>query len=261
MTTPTFPDDWRPRLAARTGELGAAITFLTRLPRPRAAPAGGSAIADAVWAFPLAGLVVGFFGAGVYALTHRLGLTSWPAAGLAVAITMLLTGCLHEDGLADTADGFGGGSAPEHKLEIMRDARIGTYGVCALALSILLRVSTLADLTNVGAVVAALIAAHAGARAAMPVVMFFVAPARSDGLSFGAGAPAALRVAAGAVIGAIILVLCLGPTFALVAVLALAIVVALMARLSVHQIGGQTGDVLGAVEQVSEIVILLVALR
>jgi adenosylcobinamide-GDP ribazoletransferase len=266
MTMPNFAEDWRPWLAERAREIGASIAFLTRLPLPRAAPVGGTAhgeaeLAQAVWAFPLAGLVVGVFGAGVYALALRLGLTSWPAAGLAVTTTLLLTGALHEDGLADTADGFGGGTTREQKLEIMRDARIGAYGVCALALSILLRVSTLADLTNVGAVVAALIAAHVGARAAMPVVMFLVAPARSDGLSFAAGAPSAAGVAIGAVLGFLILLLCLGPASAILALVAVAIVVAFMAPLSVKQIGGQTGDVLGAVEQVSEIAILLVALR
>jgi adenosylcobinamide-GDP ribazoletransferase len=93
------------------------------------------------------------------------------------------------------------------------------------------------------------------------VVMFFLPPARSDGLSFGAGQPSGARAAIAAIIGVLIIAVCLGPAHALVAVIALAIAVALLARLSVAQIGGQTGDVLGAVEQVSEIVILLVALR
>jgi adenosylcobinamide-GDP ribazoletransferase len=261
MPIPGASTDWRPWLAERAGQLGASIAFLTRLPLPRAVPAGGTAIADAAWAFPLAGVAVGLIGALVYALAHRLGLTSWPSAGLALAATLLLTGCLHEDGLADTADGFGGGKTREQKLEIMRDARIGTYGVCALTLSILIRAGALADLSTAGAVAAALIATHAGARATMPVVMFFVMPARSDGLSFEAGLPAGLRVAIGAALGFAVVAVCLGPALALVALVALAIVVALMAQLSVRQIGGQTGDVLGAVEQVSEIVILLVALR
>ena len=68
----------------------------------------------------------------VYALAHKIGSPPWVAAALAVAATLAVTGCLHEDGLADTADGFGGGDTRERKLEIMRDSRIGTYGVCAL---------------------------------------------------------------------------------------------------------------------------------
>ena len=114
----------------------------------RAAPPAAGALARAAWAFPIAGLVVGLIGAIVYALAHRIGLPSWTAAALAVAATLLATGCLHEDGLADTADGFGGGKTREQKLEIMRDSRIGTYGVCALALSLLLRVGALASFSR-----------------------------------------------------------------------------------------------------------------
>ena len=95
----------------------------------------------------------------------------------------------------------------------------------------------------------------------LPVFMFFVPPARADGLSYDAGQPSRPHAAAAAVLGILILVFCLGLAPALLAAVLLAIVVALMARLSLSQIGGQTGDVLGALEQVSEIVILLVALR
>src|SRR5271155_4388576 len=124
-------DDWAPWLAARAGEIKAAVVFSTRLPLPGVAPTGGSAIAQAIWALPLAGLVVGAVGAIVYAIAHRLGVPAWPAAALTIAATMAVTGCLHEDGLADTADGFGGGATRDRKLEIMRDSRIGVYGGCA----------------------------------------------------------------------------------------------------------------------------------
>ena len=151
MTMPNFAEDWRPWLAARAREIGASIAFLTRLPLPRAAPVGGTAhgeaeLAQAVWAFPLAGLVVGVFGAGVYALALRLGLTSWPAAGLAVTTTLLLTGALHEDGLADTADGFGGGRTREDVLRIMRDHAIGAYGAVAIGLTLALKIAAIAAL-------------------------------------------------------------------------------------------------------------------
>ena len=94
----------------------------------------------------------------------------------------LVTGALHEDGLADTADGFGGGDTRERKLEIMRDSRIGTYGVCALIVSLLVRADAIASLTDPVLVAPALIAAHAGARAVMPLVMFLLPAARTDGL-------------------------------------------------------------------------------
>ena len=251
--------EWRPWLAERADEMKAAVLFLTRLPLPGATRPAGSAIAQAAWAFPIAGVAVGIIGAAVYALAHRLGLPAWPAAALAVAATLATTGCLHEDGLADTADGFGGGATREQKLDIMRDARIGSYGVCALALSLILRTAALASLADPAAVAAALIAAHAAARAAMPVLMLAVEPARSDGLSFAAGRPPDAGVGAAALLGIIVLAVSLGIGRAFLGAIALAIVIAVIARLSLKQIGGQTGDVLGALEQVSEIVVLLVA--
>jgi adenosylcobinamide-GDP ribazoletransferase len=174
---------------------------------------------------------------------------------------MATTGALHEDALADTADGFGGGQTREQKLDIMRDSRTGTYGVCALALSILLRVSALASLADPALVVPALIAAHAAARAVMPAFMLFVPPARRDGLSFAAGRPPGWSAAAAAVVGILVTAICLGPARAAVAAILLLIVLALMARLSLRQIGGQTGDTLGALEQAGEIIVLLVAVR
>lgn len=241
-------------------DIKASIAFLTRLPLPRGAPVAGVDVARAAWAFPLAGALIGLIGGVVYALAHKLGLPPWPAAGLGVAATMLATGCLHEDGLADTVDGFGGGATRERKLEIMGDSRIGAYGVCALILSILLRVAALAALAQSSLVVPALIAAHGAARAALPVFMAMVPPTRSDGSSFAAGHPAQERLIVAIVLGVLILLLCLGPALGIAALIAVLIVIAAMTWLTFSQIGGQTGDVLGALEQASEIVILLAAL-
>jgi adenosylcobinamide-GDP ribazoletransferase len=254
----TINEAW---LKERADELRASILFLTRLRYGPAMPVDGAAIAQAAWAFPIAGILVGLIGAVVYLLAHRLGLPPWPSAALSIAATMAITGCLHEDGLADTADGFGGGRTRELKLEIMRDSRIGAYGVCALVLSILLRVSALASLADTSLVMAALIAAHGAARATLPVFMYFVPPARHEGLSASAGQPPRDSVIAAAVLGILIVALCLGPLLAIAALILLVAVIALLAWLSLAQIDGQTGDVLGAVEQVSEIAILLVALR
>jgi adenosylcobinamide-GDP ribazoletransferase len=249
------------RLGERAGEIKAAILFLTRLPVGFGTPANGSDLARAVWAFPLVGILVGAIGAVVYALAHWLGLSAWPAATLSVAATLAATGALHEDGLADTADGFGGGKTQERKLEIMRDSRIGTYGTCALALSILLRVGALASLADTGPAVLALVAAHGAARATMPVFMFVVPPARRDGLSLAAGQPSSRNAILAGVLGILILAVCLGPALGIVALVLLLAAIASMAWLSVAQIDGQTGDVLGAIEQVGEIIVLLVASR
>ena len=253
----TIDEAW---LRERADELKASLLFLTRLRYGSPATQSGAALAPAVWAFPIAGVIVGSIGALVYRLAERMGLPNWPAAALALAATMAVTGCLHEDGLADTADGFGGGTSRQSKLDIMRDSHIGAYGVCALVLSVLLRASALASLSASALVVPALIAAHAAARAVMPVFMHYVPPARSDGLSATAGRPVGERTALAAALGILILVLCLGPLAGIEATILLAVAATLLAWLSRSQVDGQTGDVLGAVEQVSEIVVLLVAL-
>jgi adenosylcobinamide-GDP ribazoletransferase len=253
-----MPDHW---LSDRLDELKASLVFCTRLPLFRQAVIGSGTLAKAAWAFPLAGLLVGLIAAAVYALAHRIGIAAWPAAALSTGAALLVTGCLHEDGLADTADGFGGGAAREQKLDIMRDSRIGTYGVCVLIVALLLRVGTLASFFSSVAAVWALLASNAGARATMMTFMFLVPPARRDGLSSDAGRPPLESVIAAAALGFIIIALCLGLLHAIAALVLLIVAVVLMAWLSRKQIGGQTGDVLGAVEQIAEIVILLVALR
>ncbi len=240
-------------------DLKTGLAFLTRLPLVGSAPSTGSDVARASWTFPIVGAGVGALGALIYWLTRGLGLNAFVCGVLAVAATLLVTGCLHEDGLADTADGFGGGTSPERKLEIMRDSGIGTYGTAALALSIMLRVRAVASLADPALVAPALIAAHAGARATMPVFMRRVPRARQDGLSAGAGEPPKGGSVLAVAIGLVVLLLCLGFGATLITVLLLAAGMVLLAWLSISQIGGQTGDVLGTQEQISEILILLTA--
>jgi adenosylcobinamide-GDP ribazoletransferase len=141
----------------------------------------------------------------------------------------------------------------------MRDSRLGTYGACALLMSLLVRWSALASIADARAVALALVAAHAAARAPLPAFMALVPPARSDGLAAAAGAPPHAAVAAAGLLGALALGLCLRPTAALAALVLLAAAAVLMARVSVKTIGGHTGDVLGALEQINEILVVLVA--
>jgi len=240
-------------------DLRTGLAFLTRLPVAHAVPPTGGDIAGASWAFPIIGAGIGALGALVYWIAHGLGLPGFVSATLAIAATLLATGCLHEDGLADTADGFGGGTTPARKLEIMRDSQLGSYGAAALTLSLMLRVGAIAALAEPVSVAAALIAAHAGARAVMPMVMLRVPQARLDGLSAEAGEPPRQSAGLAVAIGVAVLLLCLGFGATLVTALLLTIALGLLAWLSIAQIDGQTGDVLGAVEQTSEIVILLTA--
>ncbi|MBN9251997.1 MAG: adenosylcobinamide-GDP ribazoletransferase [Mesorhizobium sp.] len=138
------------------------LVFFTRLPLP-VFDFRDRTLAQAIWAAPLAGLVVAAIAAVVFAVATGLGLSANSAAALTLAAAMLVTGCLHEDGLSDVVDGFGGGKSREKKLEIMRDSRIGAYGASALALSILIRWTALSDIASP----ASMIAAAANFRAGM----------------------------------------------------------------------------------------------
>jgi adenosylcobinamide-GDP ribazoletransferase len=251
-------EDWSGRAI---GDLMVALGFYTRLPFPHDRAYGGEELARGSWAAPVAGALVGAFGALAYALAHAVGLGPLPAAGLALVATLVVTGALHEDGLADTADAFGAGASPQARLAIMRDSRIGTFGACALILSIGLRWAALASVASPTRAAAALIAAHAAARAMPPLLMLLIPPARPDGLSADAGMPPADSVAGAALLGLLALIVGLGFLKGLIAAALLALCLAGMRRLALDKVGGQTGDVLGALEQVCEAVVLLVAAR
>jgi adenosylcobinamide-GDP ribazoletransferase len=236
-----------------------AILICTRLPLGSSAQIESHDLVRASWALPVAGALVGAVGALTFWVASELRLPPPVAAALALVATLLLTGGLHEDGLADTADGFGGGWDRERKLEIMHDSRLGTYGACALVMSLLLRWSAIAAMASPGLAAGALMAAHVAARAALPAFMHVIPPARADGLSAGAGQPAWQPAAVAAVIGTLALAVTLGLPATFIGLAVNTVAGFLMALLCLRQIGGQTGDVLGALEQVIEIVILLTA--
>jgi adenosylcobinamide-GDP ribazoletransferase len=243
----------------RINDLKIGFIFLTRLPLAQQSPIAKGELSQALWTAPVVGAAVGLLGAGVYGLAQALHLPPLPAAVLAVATTLIATGGLHEDGLADVSDGFGGGATRERKLEIMHDSRIGTFGVCALILSFMLRVSALTNLGDTGLVTIVLIAAHAAGRAPIAAFMRLVPAARADGMSADAGRPSQGSAMVAVLLGLVPLMIGLGFSTGIVAVVLLAVGFGFMAWLCQSQIGGQTGDVLGALEQTGEIVVLLVA--
>ncbi len=247
-----------PPLRQLMQDMALSLVFFTRLPLPQF-DFGGRTLAQAIWAAPLAGLAVALIAGVVFALAGMAGLSGNVAAALALAAAMLATGCLHEDGLSDVADGFGGGRTRERKLEIMRDSRIGAYGAAALVLSVLLRWSALSDIASTGAAVAGLIAAHVGSRALMPALMHLTPSARTDGLAAGAGTVSRDTALVAAAIGGMALLLCLGLPGALVAAALLALLLSLFRRLCLSQIGGHTGDTAGALQQGAEIAVLVAA--
>jgi len=239
--------------------LGVAFGFLTRLPMPRGRTAAKGDLARAAWAFPLVGLVVGAVGGGVCAGALALDLPPLLAAILGVATMVLLTGALHEDGLADVADGFGGAFEREMKLQIMRDSRIGTYGVLALVLVTAGRLAVIEALQEPLAALTAMIAAAVLSRTSMIWLMATLPPARENGLGAQAGRPGAVVIVAASVIAIVLAMAALGPLGGLIAGAAVAIVAGVFAIVSWRQIGGATGDVLGATQQLTEIAALVAA--
>lgn len=258
-------DPFRQHAAAIAADFRLAAGFLTRIPM---AAFGGAAeqrfdFRRTVRVFPLIGALIGTAGGLILILSAALGIPSLVGAVLAVAAIVGLTGGLHEDGLADTADGFGGGTTATRKLEIMDDSRIGSFGVIALLVSLLLRVAIVAALVPTGGLraLAALAAAEAASRGAMVWLWYDLPAARPGGAADKAGPPDEQPTFL-AVIGALVIaVLAILPTFGIWAMLAgLAALIATAigcARLSVHQIGGQTGDTLGACQQCTSIAFLI----
>lgn len=247
-----FSDNWRESFLA-------ALTFLTRLP-VRAGSAETpfvASLADASWAFPLVGMLIGAVGGLAYFGAIGVGLPVLAAALIAIGATVLVTGGLHEDGLADTADGFGGGTSREDKLAIMRDSRSGAYGVLALIFSVGLRVAALTQISSGGHVLGALIASHALARGLIPIAMRSLDPARADGLGAEAGRPEQYVALWACGIGILAALVCAGIRPGFLAVIVAAAAMAAMSWIAQRQIGGYTGDVLGAIEQASEIAALL----
>ena len=237
-------------------DLLTAAGFLTRLPLPRRAGPGQVNLVRAYRMFPLVGAGIGG-AAGLACLGLRgLGVPDLAAAALALGAGLLLTGALHEDGLADVADGFSGGSDPAAKLEIMRDSRLGSYGALILLVSFVTKLSALAALAD-GVVVQAMIAAHALARGVLPAMAMSLAFAREDGLAASAGRPDFAITATAGALAFVIAWLALSFSVALCAVVAAAACAIGMAWLARRQIGGQTGDVLGAAEQAGETTILV----
>jgi adenosylcobinamide-GDP ribazoletransferase len=238
-------------------DLIAAFMLLTRLPVGRLG-SGSSDLARSVWAFPVVGLVVGLIGALFYWLLHGTGVPAWLAACWTVAATLIASGAFHEDGLADTADGFGGGRTRERKLEIMRDSRIGSYGAATLALSLLIRIGALAALERPHAVLVALIAAGMAGRGAMIVPLLLLSPARTDGMASGLGHIPQWSAGLGLGLVGLVLLLLLPVGGAFIVAAAAAGAALLMTQLARAQVGGHTGDVLGAAEIAVECVVLTV---
>jgi len=233
-------------------DFGAGFGLLSRLPFGGPGRGGADAMARACWTWPLVGVVVTGLSLAAGLLALRLGLPGGWAAALVLMVQAALTGGLHEDGLADTFDGMEGGRTRERRLEIMRDSRIGSFGALALLLVTLARWSALVVLLPLDPW--SVLAVAALSRAGMAVLMALLPPARSDGLSRGAGQPgrgAALRAVLAAC--AVAVIFADNPAALILVTGLLLLALGLRAR---ARLGGQTGDILGAAQQLTEAICL-----
>lgn len=244
------------RLDELTQDLKVAAIFFTRVKIAYDGPLQLTQLKRAWRAVPLVGAAIGAAGGLVFTLAHHVNLPTLAVALLALAATAALTGALHEDGLSDFADALGGRDAGQ-RLTIMRDSRIGGYGALALIFSVGLRAAALASVARPQDAFWALIAAHAVSRAAIPAVMSGIPAARNDGLGADAGAPERPALAVCLVLAGAIAVVALGLGQAVAVLLVACMAAMAIAGLARRLVGGYTGDILGAVQQVAEIAILL----
>lgn len=244
------------------------IRFYSRLPLPALPGEIAHTLPDfrlVPRALPVAALAIAAPATLIALLAGLAGVHALLTAALAVTALVVTTGAFHEDGLADSADGLFGGHTPERRLEIMKDSRVGTFGALALGLPLLLRVSALAAIlqgAGAWAMAAAVLVAAPWSRVEGVRILATVDPTRRDGASASVGQPdrSVLPVAYGLSGALALLLIAVGalPLAGILLGLALSALTTLwLSRTAIRLIGGQTGDILGAAQQLGEIAIYL----
>jgi adenosylcobinamide-GDP ribazoletransferase len=232
-------------------DIPAAFSLLTRLPIPVDHQVAGERAAIATWAYPLVGAVLGLMAGIIGSLLHWFGAPAPMAAIAALGALALLTGGMHEDGLADCADGIGGAFDIERRLEIMKDSHIGAYGAVALILFLLARFSSMESLINTS-FIPTLIAVGAASRLPVVLAMYAMPNARDDGLSASVGKPPETSLAIAIVITLVTCFIFIGWSGIFVFGWAM-IAATVMGMIAMRTLGGKTGDVLGAIQQWAEL--------
>jgi adenosylcobinamide-GDP ribazoletransferase len=262
-------DDFEPLSEARRrfrpfAEFLVALRFLTVLPVPFVRTLDPPPLAEAMRMFPLAGAAIGAGTGAALGLCNLGGLPQLFSAAVAIGIGLLITGALHEDGLSDVADGFGGGRTREERLDIMRDSRIGAFGTLALGIMLLGRASLLMALLELpaGDMIVLLACAAAFSRALIVDLMWATRPARNDGLSVLAGRPsrntALFALTLGGLGAGMAAGWVLAPEAGVAALIAGGVMLAAVRVLAMRKIGGQTGDVCGAAQVLTELAMLAI---
>ena len=242
-----------------------ALRFFSRLPTGNA-PHERPELARIAMALPFASLVMGIIPVALLVSGTALGLPSYFAAAIAVASMVLIGGGMMEDALADAADGLFGGHSTQRRLDILKDSRHGTYGVAALCLFLVLRVTALGSMAAINPLVAAAIwlAANSAGRSGSLWLAVALPPARADGASASAGSLPRSRYLNGALLATLIVFVLGAPASSLLGVvLALAFLAAIVwgwTALCHRLVGGQTGDLIGAAAALGEVGVLTVLL-
>lgn len=244
-------NDFFEKLGIEPHDIWVAFSLLSRLPVPVDHARAGQRGAKAAWAYPIVGVAIGLIAGLLATIVQKAGIPNGMSAVIAIAAMVLLTGAMHEDGIADTADGMGGDTF-ERKLAIMKDSHIGAFGAIALALSLLARYSGIASISG-WHLILTLGAVGAVSRAAMVIPMHLLPAARVDGLSArnGKSSGTATLIAVGLALATSILLT--GPFTGTALALAAIITAAPVYLYARKTLGGQTGDILGATQQFAEI--------
>lgn len=265
------PDELKPASAPASigffGDFCRVLRFYSRLPVPLLAsesdPYGMPDFSRAIWAVPLAGAVIGACGAFAGLLAYLAGVSTYLSATLTITTLVIVTGAFHEDGLADSCDGLWGGATRERRLEIMKDSRVGTYGAAGLALTLALRILALAELFRLLGPMALplVIGVSALSRPLALIPVLVLPPAAGTGLAASVPMPGAAGLGVAVSLGLGLLALAcysvdLLPGLA-VALAALTAVLLVAIRVARTKIGGHTGDILGACQQLGEITLLI----
>ena len=231
--------------------------FLTRLPFALSDEIKSGELGKSSWAFPIIGLIVGLIGAFIFWVSQELSFTRSVSVGLSIIATIIVTGGLHEDGLADTADGFGGGLCRVSKLRIMRDSSIGVFGAIAVFFSIFFRWVILTDFLDTHWIIIGLLSAGIISRGILPVITWVLPNARQDGLASDFRRVEPVALCACIIITILALLFLCGFLNAIFIIGILCIVLISFSVFVYQQVGGYTGDILGAYQQLSEITTLM----
>ena len=241
-------------------DFAACLGLLTRLPVRVDSDLAMQRSAAATWAYPVVGVLIGTLGLCIFLVGQFLGLPPVVSLVLVFGAQIILTGAMHEDGLADSADGLWGGWSVERRLSIMKDSHIGVYGVCAIAVVLALKLFAAATLT-LPLLMLALLGGNALSRAVLVAHLYSLPSARGGGLGQSVGRPPkqSVWIALGLAVGlTLVLGLFAGQLWAAVAmIIAAGLAAWACARIARAKIKGYTGDTLGATQQVCDVAILI----